>query len=122
MSSHKSRLLIGLLRAVIVCALALMVAFAPELGLLLDAAFVDLFVIVFASSASAHFSILRSALAFAATALRHARTGLERSMLARPSAFCLSVCFTCMSLVLPGARSAAIGFLLPALVPDWRLG
>lgn len=122
MPDRKSAILNWLLRSAITGALVLMVAFAPELALLLDAALVDLFVIVFSSAALAHFSALRSALAMANSVLQHARTRLERSLLARPSAFCLTAGFTCMCLLLPGSRSAMFGLLLPALIPDWRLG
>lgn len=105
-------------KAVAAVAIVLLLLHAPEFTFLIDAAYLDVFAIVLASTALGQLAALRDGSRFVGTVLAHVGVGLKASWLTRPHGFCLSAGFAVAALMLlPCCLYVLPLFGLPALVP-----
>lgn len=110
-------------KAVAALAILLLVLHAPEFAFLIDAAYLDVFAILLASTALNQLASLRDGVRFVRTILAHAGAGLKGSLLARPQGMCLSATFAVAALVMmPCCLYVLPLFGLPALVPAGAVG
>jgi len=109
--------------AVAALAILLLVLHAPEFTFLIDAAYLDAFAILVASTALSQLASLRDGVRFVGTVLGYVGVGLKGSLLARPSGFGLSAGFALAVLVMiPCCLYVLPLFGLPALIPAAAIG
>ena len=98
-----------------VLALLLIVAQAPELAFVHDAAYVDIVVALIAALASSYLVVAGDYVRVTRDLLLMAHAALLRSHLGRPAGYAYSAIAVSVALLVPGCRSALIAAWLPAI-------